>query len=195
MILATSVACVSMAAFSLLVYPPSNVVQTIFAQITPASLEQGSSDNPTSTLYNSNSTNDEVIPLPLNSTNNSSSIVQLATLPSSTISSNSQPITPAVGPSHNDDDDGEEEHGDNNNEERDNGDDTNDDNEIFISKDDEDDDDDDDNGDNEAITITSSNSYEIDDDDWESDYYDNNDKDYGISLGSGGGGAFASAGR
>lgn len=162
------VAGVSLAAFSLWVYPHSSAVQNISAQIIPASLEQDSSDNSTLTLHN-NSTS-KFIPLPLNSTYYSSSIVQLATLPSSTLSSNSQPITPSVGPSHHhddlsptydngDDDAVEENDEDSNNEKHDNCGDTNDDNDSFISKDD----DGEDNG-NGVITITSSSIYEIDND-------------------------------
>src|SRR5918995_1111466 len=110
MMLLIAVACVSFAALTLIVYPQSNgVIQTLFAQIIPASLEQ-SSDNSTSNLDNNNNNSNitQTSSLQLNSTGNSSSITQLATLPSSL---STQPITPSSngGSSNDDEDDGDNE--------------------------------------------------------------------------------------
>jgi hypothetical protein len=73
MMLLIAVACVSFAVLTLIVYPqPDGVIQTLFAQIVPASLNQ-SSDDSTSILNNSNN-NSTQASLLLNSTGNSSSI-------------------------------------------------------------------------------------------------------------------------
>jgi hypothetical protein len=80
--LVAAVVCASLAALTLLVYPESSgVIQTLFAQIVPASLDQGN-DNPTTSSNSSNNSNTtQTSSQLLNSTGNSSSITQLATLP------------------------------------------------------------------------------------------------------------------
>ena len=88
MMLVVAIAYASFTALTILVPQSGGVIQTLFAQIIPASLEQ-SSDNSTTNLNNSNNSNLTQTSSILNSTGNSSSITQLATLPSSS------PITPS----------------------------------------------------------------------------------------------------
>ncbi len=201
LLVAVVISCVSAIALTLITFPSSSgLIQYIFAQITPASL--GIDTGNTSSGINASSV-DQLATLTPN-VFNSSSVIQLATL------SSNQPITPSSynggGSDSNDNEDVEDDETEDTNYNE---------NDEDSSNYDDDNNSDDNNNDNNnnngnTIVITSTGSYDSEDDDSgnsdyagdESDnevYYDDTDRYYdtdevtsGITIGSSG--AFASAG-